>query len=171
MEDLQEINTAVESYGDEEDTQKDKYLSFRIADEFYAIEIRYVKEIFGIQKITSVPNVREYIKGIINLRGIIIPIVDVRLRFKLTETEYDEKTCIIVVNYNETPIGLIVDEVSEVLNLPESKIKPPPQTNKGSKSRFIAGIGKDGEEVKMILNLGKFLYDDVKNKDQERHES
>ena len=148
---------------DDEDTQKDKFLTFKIGKEDYAIEIKFVNEIFGIQNITKVPNVRDYIKGIINLRGMIVPVIDIRNRFKLEQVEYDDRTCIIVVNYNGLPIGLIVDEVSEVLNLAENQIAPPPQTNKGTHSRFIQGIGKDGEDVKIILNIRKLLYDEDKS--------
>ena len=147
---------------DDEDTQKDKFLTFKIGKEDYAIEIRYVNEIFGILNITAIPNIKEYIKGIINLRGMIVPVIDVRHRFKMPEIDYNDRTCIIVVNHNELPIGLIVDEVSEVVNLTEDMIAPPPQTNKGSHSRFIQGIGRDGDEVKILLNIRKLLYDDDK---------
>lgn len=144
----------------EEDTQKDKFLTFRIGSEEYAIEIRYVNEIFGIQNITTVPNIKPYIKGIINLRGMIVPVIDIRTRFLMDTIDYDDRTCIIVVNYNDIPIGLIVDEVSEVLNLSEEMVAPPPQTNKGSHSRYIQGIGKYNEQVKIILNIKKLLYDE-----------
>lgn len=147
---------------DDEDTLKDRYLSFIIGDEDYGIEIKYVTEIVGIQKITQVPNVKEYIKGIINLRGIIIPVVEVRTRFRMNLIEYNDRTCIIVVNVRNVAIGLIVDEVSEVLNIPKNIIDPPPQTNKGTNSAFIQGVGKVGNDVKFILDINKLLYDDNK---------
>lgn len=154
--DLEEIVTA------EEDTLKDRYLSFIIGDEDYGIEIKYVTEIVGIQKITDVPNIKNYIKGIINLRGIIIPVVEVRTRFGIDTIEYNDRTCIIVVNVKSVAIGLIVDEVSEVLNIPVANIDPPPQTNKGTQSKFIRGIGKIGNQVKIILDIYKLLYEDHK---------
>ncbi len=149
-------------FEEEEDTQKDKYLTFHIGTEDYAVDIKYVNEIISIQNITPVPNIKKFIKGIINLRGNIIPVIDVRLRFGINEKEYTETTCIIVTNINSVQVGLIVDEVSEVLNIPEDKISPPPQTNKGAKSRFIQGIGRIGKKVKVMLNLYKLLYDEEK---------
>ena len=145
--------------GEEEDTQKDRYLAFMVADELYALDISVVTEIIGIQKITSVPDKREYVKGIMNLRGNIIPVVDVRLRFGLDAVEYDERTCIIVVDLSNSLIGLIVDMVSEVLNMPEDMIDPAPKTNKGSRSIYIKGVGKVGDDLKLILNLEKLLSD------------
>ncbi len=159
MADYEENNDLLDDYLDE-DTQKDRFLSFKIDREDYAIEIKYVIEIIGIQKITKIPNVHHYIKGIINLRGNIIPVVDVRKRFKLPAIDYNDRTCIIVVRFLNTSIGLIVDEVQEVVNIPEDQISPPPATNKGTHSRYIQGIGKVHNSVKILLSLGKLLFDD-----------
>ena len=156
-EEIDEINASLQ---EDEDTQKDKYLTFRIADEDYAIEIRYVNEIIGIQKATSVPMLKSYIKGIINLRGIIVPVIAVRNRFRMESIEYNERTCIVVITVGNVSVGLIVDEVEEVMNIPEGAISPPPQTNKGSHSRYIQGIGRVGEVVKIILDIQKLLYDE-----------
>ena len=142
---------------EEEDTLKDKYLTFHLFGEDYAIELYFVTEIIGIQRITEIPDTPDYLKGVINLRGKVIPVIDVRLRFRLKEKEYGDRTCIIVVNVNDTTLGLIVDEVSEVLSIEEDKIDPPPQTGKGTKSRFIKGLGKVGETVKIILEMNKLL--------------
>lgn len=142
------------------DTQKDKYLTFQLAGEYYAIEIKHVTEIVGLQDITEVPDLANYIKGVINLRGKVIPVINVRLRFLLQEREYDSRTCIIIINLNGTTVGLIVDEVSEVMNIPEDQIDAAPKTMKGTKSRFINGFGKVGSKVKMILDIDKFLNDE-----------
>lgn len=147
---------------EEEDTQKDKYLTFTIKDEEYAIEIVFVKEIIRIQKITSIPDMSDYLKGVINLRGKIIPVIDVRTRFNLEFKDYSDRTCIIVVTFNETNIGLIVDSVSDVSKIFENDIELPPKTNKGTKNRFIKGIGKEGSKVKIILNLEQFLNQEDK---------
>lgn len=147
---------------DEENTLKDRYLTFKLGSEQYAFEIKYVTEIIGIQKITEVPNIKHFIKGIINLRGIIYPVVDVRKRFALPEIEYDDRTCIIVVNVKNMGIGLIVDEVAEVLTILPEFIAPPPQTNKGSHSRFIKGIGRIMDQVKILLDIHKMLYEEEK---------
>ena len=151
-------------YDDDEDAQKDKYLTFQLATEEYGIEIQYVTEIIGIQKITQVPDMPDFVRGVINLRGRVIPGMDVRTRFHLERRDYDERTCIIVVNINETSIGLVVDEVREVVNIPEDQVAPPPRTKTDSKSSYIKGMGKIGDEVKIILDVEQLLQE----KDVER---
>lgn len=142
-----------------EDTQKDKFLTFIIGEESYGIEIRYVTEIIGIQPITEVPEVPEYIRGIINLRGKIIPVMDVRLRFKKPFREYDERTCVVVVDIDEVTVGLIVDNVAEVLSISAADIVPPSDLN-NSCSRYIRGFGKVGSGVKLLLDCKRLLYDE-----------
>lgn len=142
-----------------EDTQKDKFLTFALGDQSYGIDIKYVTEIIGIQSITEVPELPSYICGIINLRGKIIPVMDVRLRFKKQFRAYNDRTCIIVVDISNISVGLIVDLVSEVLTIPEVDIVPPPDINKGT-HRFIRGIGKVNQEVKLILDCDKLLNED-----------
>jgi len=147
-------------YEEEEDTQKDKFLIFCLDNEFYGIEIKYVIEIIGMLEITEVPELPNYIRGITNLRGKIIPLMDVRLRFKKPFREYNDKTCVIVVDIKNVSVGLIVDSVSEVLSIPEANIAPPPKINKESKNRYIKGIGKTGNGVKLLLDCDKLLNDD-----------
>ncbi len=142
-----------------EDTQKDKYLCFQLEKTEYVVPIRYVVEIIGMQPITAVPDVPKYVKGVINLRGKIIPVVDVRLRFGLQEKPYNDRTCIIVVQLDDFVVGLIVDAVNEVLNIAESQIEPPPKVKKSKKSRFISGLGKVQNSVKIILKMEAFLLD------------
>ena len=147
---------------EEEDTQENKFLTFIIGKEDYGIEIRHVTEIIGIQNITEVPDMPPHVKGVINLRGKVIPVMDVRLRFGVEERPYDDRTCIIVININEQPVGLIVDRVLEVLDIPENEIEPPPKMNmkKGKSNRFIQGMGKVGDQVKILLNANRLLYDE-----------
>ncbi len=140
----------------EEDTQRGKYLTFSLDDEFFGIEIKHVTEIIGVQTITEVPEMPEYIRGIINLRGKIIPVMDVRLRFKKEFRDYNDRTCVIVVDINEVSIGLIVDQVSEVLAIAEENIVAPPELNHSSHT-YIKAIGKVGDEVKLILDCDKLL--------------
>jgi purine-binding chemotaxis protein CheW len=116
---------------EEEDTQKDKFLTFALGNEFYGIEIKYVTEIVGVQPITEVPELPEYIRGIINLRGKIIPVMDVRLRFKKPFREYNDRTCIIVIDIKDVAIGLIVDSVADVLSILDTDIVAPPDISKG----------------------------------------
>jgi len=147
----------------EEDTQKDKYLTFSIGSESYGIEIKYVTEIIGIQAITVIPELPEYVKGIINLRGKIIPVIDVRLRFKKEPKEYTDRTCIVVVDVGEISIGMIVDSVSEVMTISDNDIVAPPQVNKNSSGSLVKNIGKKDTEVKLLLDCEKLLKDnDIK---------
>lgn len=148
----------------EEDTQKGKFLTFTIGNEAYGLEIKYVTEIIGVQEITEVPELPEYIRGIINLRGKIIPIMDVRLRFRKPFREYNDRTCIVVVDIKDVSVGLIVDAVSEVISIQDQDIVSPPDLNNGFNNRYIKGIGKVGNEVKLLLDCSKLLNDeDVQN--------
>lgn len=141
----------------EEDTQKDKYLTFKLGNDSFGIEIAYVTEIIGLQNITDVPDLPDYVNGIINLRGKIIPVMDVRKRFKKEEIKYDERTCIIVVNISDICVGLIVDRVSEVMDIPSANVAEPPRMNSLQENKYIKGIGKVGEDVKLILDSEKLL--------------
>lgn len=144
---------------DEEDSvQENKYLTFRIAEEIYGIDISDITEIIELQKITEVPDMPIYVKGVINLRGKVIPIMDLRLRFNMKEREHDDRTCIIIVNINETAIGFVVDTVLEVVDIPEGDIDPPPQFKTASGyEMYVSGIGKVGEDVKILLNVKKII--------------
>jgi purine-binding chemotaxis protein CheW len=144
----------------EEDTQKGKFLTFSLGKEVYAIEIKFVIEIIGIQPTTELPELPTHIKGIINLRGKIIPVMDVRLRFKKKPVEYNDRTCIIVVEVQDISVGLIVDNVSEVLSIADEDIVPPPDMNKGKENKYIKAIGKVENEVKLILDCEKLMNDD-----------
>ncbi|HBG22007.1 MAG: chemotaxis protein CheW [Syntrophaceticus sp.] len=143
-----------------EDTQQDKFLTFSINEEEYGIEIRCVTEIIRMQKITQVPDVSDFIKGVINLRGKVISVMDVRLRFGLEERPHNNRTCIIVINVEGQVVGLIVDQVSEVLDIPASEIEPPPRMYRGVKGRFLLGLGKVEGGVKILLNAEKLLFDE-----------
>jgi len=145
-----------------EDTLKDQYLTFSIGKEVYGLEIRYVTEIVGLYKITEVPEMPDYIKGVINLRGQIIPVMDIRVRFRKEAKEYDERTCIVILDIRDFTVGLIVDQVLEVVTIPQEDIVPPPQVHMGQgyQGRFVQGIGKVGDEVKLILDCERVLTDE-----------
>lgn len=144
----------------EEDTQKDRYLIFALGQESYGIEIQYVTEIIGLQGITQVPELPNYIRGVTNLRGNIIPLMDVRLRFKKDPLEYNDRTCVIIIDINDINIGLIVDRVSEVITILEVDIVEPPNINHTLNHRFIKRIGKVGDDVKLLLDCEKLLNED-----------
>jgi purine-binding chemotaxis protein CheW len=137
-----------------------QYMTFKLQKENYGIEIIKVQEIIGMQKVTAIPQT-PHVRGVINLRGRVIPVVDLRYRFNLNSTEDSEKTVIIIVNFqNNSEIkttGLVVDEVSEVLQLPESALEQVPQFDGGEKTEYISSIGKVEELVVMILNVEKVL--------------
>ncbi len=141
----------------DEDTQKDRYLTFLLEGECFGIEIKYVTEIIGIQTITVIPELPAYVKGIINLRGKIIPVIDVRRRFRKKAKEYNDRTCIIIVDIKELSVGLIVDSVAEVITIPEKDIVDPPQFSGEANNRYIKKIGKAGSSVKLLLDCERLL--------------
>ncbi|CAM2066430.1 Purine-binding chemotaxis protein CheW [Sulfidibacter corallicola] len=145
----------------EEDTQEGKYLTFVLGDEDYGLAIRYVTEIIGIQKITPVPDLPGYIKGVINLRGKVIPVMDVRLRFRMDPRDYDARTCIVVIHAEETTVGLIVDTVSEVLEIDAEQIEEARQVRGGYGNQFMHGMGKVGDRVKILLDAEALLFKDT----------
>lgn len=149
------LNTVLQ---EAEETQKDLFLTFRLGDEDYGMEIFHVIEIVGIQKITNIPDMPEYIKGVINLRGSVIPVMDVRLKFGMPERQYDDRTCLIVVRVEETNTALVVDRVNEVSEIPSNQIEPAPRTGHSS-AGYISGMGKLGDSVKILLDMDELLND------------
>ena len=134
-----------------------KYLTFVLGSEEYGIEIIKVREIIGIMDITTVPQTPDYMKGVINLRGKVIPVIDLRLKFSMSEEEYTQETCVIVVEVNNTHIGIIVDSVSEVQDISGSEIEEPPVLGKGVDTNFILGMGKVKEKIIILLDIEKVL--------------
>ncbi len=118
-------------------------------------------EIIKVQPFTHIPNVPYYIKGVINLRGKIVPVIDVRLKFKLQEMEYDEKTCIIVVIINEMQVGLIVDSVSEVATISPDRTAAPPEFGSNITNQYLLGIAEVGKRVILIIDCNKFFHSDL----------
>lgn len=143
-----------------------KLLTFSLGSEGYGISILKVKEIIGMMDITPVPRTPEFIKGVINLRGKIIPVMDLRTKFGMSEQEYDERTCIIVVevlmNGVQKLIGVVVDMVSEVVTVSNDQIEPPPEYGSSVEHNSILGIGKIKDRVVIILDIDEiFLCDEV----------
>ena len=143
----------------EEDTMYGRYITFRVDEQMYGIKIRYVTEIIGIQPVSQLPEMPSHIKGIINLRGKIIPVVDMRLKFKRSAAEYTEKTCILVIDNELICAGLIVDEVAEVLTITDENISPSPNYG-GVNCRYLEGIGKVGSDVKLLIDCEKLFNDE-----------
>jgi purine-binding chemotaxis protein CheW len=133
-----------------------KYLTFHLDDEEYGIEILKIREIIGIMDITKVPQTPAFVQGVINLRGRVIPVIDLRARFALPRKAYDDQTCIIVVDVG-TLMGIIVDTVQEVHDFPSANIEPPPRLGAAVDTSFILGMGRIGDDVKILLDVDKVL--------------
>lgn len=136
---------------------KGKYLTFVLNHEEYGLEILRVREIIGLMDITPVPQMPHFIKGIINLRGKVIPVVDLRLKFGMPEAEYTKETCTIVVDIENRLMGIVVDTVSEVLDISAKDIEPTPSLGSTIKTDFILGMGKVKGKVKILLDIDKVL--------------
>ncbi len=146
----------------EEDTQKGKFMVFQTGKESYGISISYVNEIVGMQPITAVPEVEDYIKGLINLRGRIIPVIDVRIRFKMEPVEYTDRTCIMIINVKSTTIGLIIEKIAEVDTIMDEDIVPPPSLGhkENEQNKYVYGLAKNGDSVKLLLDPEKLIRDE-----------
>ena len=132
-------------------------VSFNIGSEEYGVDILKVQEINRMVEITKVPQAPRYVEGVINLRGKVIPIVDLRKRFDLDIKEYDKNTRIVVVDINGTILGMVVDSVSEVLRLPSSTIEPPPEIVTGINAEYIKGVAKLEDRLLIFLDLSKVI--------------
>lgn len=135
-----------------------KFLSFFLGDEEYAIEILKVQEIIGLMSITPVPKMPEYIRGVLNLRGKIVPVMDLRMRFNFAAVEDTEETCIIVLQEEGYQMGVVVDKVSEVADIDSSQIEEVPSVGVSGKSEFLSGIGKVRDTVRMIVDVHEVLF-------------
>lgn len=133
-----------------------KYLTFLLNDEEYGLEILKVREIIGIMDITKVPRTPPFVEGVINLRGKVIPVIDLRAKFDLPRIPYNDQTCIIVVDVGMLT-GIIVDTVKEVHDIPSAEIEPPPALGANADTSFILGMGKVKEDVKILLHVDKVL--------------
>ena len=134
-----------------------KYLTFKLAEEEYGLEILTVREIMGMMEITMVPQTPGYLKGVINLRGKVIPVIDLRSKFGMEECEYSKETCIIVVDVQNILMGIIVDTVSEVIDVNGSEIEPPPKFSTNIRTDFIMGIGKTKKNIVILLDIDRVL--------------
>lgn len=144
----------------EEDTQHGKYLIFALGKEMFGIKIQFVTEIVGMQKIVGLPEAPDYVKGVINLRGIVIPVIDMGSKLGKTQAEYTNRTCIVVIEIMELSVGLIVDRVEEVITIPDESIVPPPNFRSGFQNNYIDGIGKVEKEIRLLLNCERLFGDE-----------
>jgi len=139
-----------------------KYLVFQLGKEEFGIQVLKVREIMGVQDITPVPHLPAHVKGVLNLRGKIVPVIDLRLKFGLEAKEYTQRTCIIVVQVavageEPSPIGIVVDGVVEVLNVADADVEDTPQFGEGTDTSYLLGIAKIKGQVKLLLDIDKAL--------------
>ena len=144
---MQENNLTIQK-----DVEIEKYLSFYSADVEYAVNIKYVTDIIKLLPITFLPKLPSYIKGIINLRGKIVPVIDIRMRFGKENADYTDAACIIVMEYTNIVVGILVDSVAEVTDIKTSSIMQPPKNNNSELNRFVSGISNQNGKVKLLIN-------------------
>ena len=142
-------------------TRAGKYLTFHLGAEEYAVQVRHVREIIGLQEITAVPQTPPQVKGVINLRGKVIPVVDLRVHCNRPQNEYLERTCIVVVqiarSQGELLTGVIVDSVSEVVNFSSAEIENTPELANGAAADYLLGLAKSKGKVKVLLDIDRLL--------------
>lgn len=137
-----------------------QFLTFNLAEEFYGVDILKVQEIKGYTNVTKIPNTPDYLKGVLNLRGTIVPIVDLRLKFGMGVTEPTSFTVVVVVNVRNRVMGFLVDAVSDVLDLNAKDIQPPPEMGNTVDITFVAGIGTSNDHLVTLLDIDRVLTDD-----------
>lgn len=144
---------------DEDENQgENKYLLFNLGEEVFGLKISCIIQIVEMQKITAVPDMPDYIRGVINQRGKVIPLMDLRIRFGMEKRDYDDRNCIIIVSVHNAFIGLVVDTVAEVHDIDEANIDPSPGFRSESiRERYISGLGKIGDEVRILLDVEKII--------------
>ncbi|MBI9078383.1 MAG: chemotaxis protein CheW [Pseudodesulfovibrio sp.] len=152
--DVEDVTDIEVAEGDQELIQ---LVTFSIGEEEFGVDILQVQEIIRTMEITNVPRAPEFIEGVINLRGKVIPIVDMRRRFGLQSKEHDKCTRIIVIENDMIIVGFVVDSVSEVLRIPANSVQPPPPVVAGMDSEYIDGVGKLGERLLILLNMDSLL--------------
>jgi purine-binding chemotaxis protein CheW len=142
-----------------QDQRAGKYLTFVLANEEYGFEILKVREINGLMETTAVPGMPPYVNGVINLRGKVIPVIDMRAKFGMVQVDHTSESCIIVVDVHGNLIGVVVDKVSEVLDIREDEIEDPPNIGVAVQNDFILGMAKSKGRVKILLDVGRVLCD------------
>ncbi|GAA5078780.1 chemotaxis protein CheW [Lysobacter panacisoli] len=135
----------------------DEYLTFALGEEEYGVEILKVQEIRGYDTVTRLPDAPDYIKGVINLRGTIVPVIDMRLKFRLAKAEYNALTVMIVLNVADRVVGMVVDSVSDVIRLASEQIRPVPEIGATIDRQFITGIGTQGERMLILLEIERLM--------------
>ena len=161
--DMDRLSDDQDDFDDDEDTLDGRFLIFSLGERNYGIEIKYITEIVGLQTITEIPDMPSYIKGVINLRGKVVALIDVRNRFKMTEIGYTEKTCVVILNIHGQLVGLIVDTVREVIKINPNQMEEAPRFSETEGSRFIKALAKVKNDVKILLNTDRIIKEEDAN--------
>lgn len=155
------LNTSLSSSNDGAKTAPDiagnEFLAFTLGREEYGIDILKVQEIRGYEQVTRIANAPEFIKGVVNLRGIIVPVVDMRIKFKLGEPTYDQFTVVIILNIGGRIMGMVVDSVSDVITLSAAEIKPPPEMGTAFNSNYLIGLGTLDERMLILIDIDRLM--------------
>lgn len=159
MESIIEEPTAAQEAAETSGDLGGKYLTFLLSGEEYGVDILKVREIIGMMEVTKVPQTPDFVEGVINLRGKVIPVIDLRSKFGLPRATYDERTCVIVVDVGMMA-GIIVDTVQEVRDIPADDVEPPPSIGASVDTTFILGMGKVKDDVKILLDIDNVLGSD-----------
>ncbi|GLS92415.1 chemotaxis protein CheW [Psychromonas marina] len=138
-------------------SQTKEYLTFWLGKEYYAIDILTVQEIRTYDQVTTVVNMPSFIKGVMNLRGVVIPIVDMRIKFNLTHITYNETTVVIILNIDDRIVGIVVDTVADVILLQEQQIQPPPNFASALDTKFIKGLAAQDQDMLVLINIKKLM--------------
>ncbi len=160
IEQLKDMKARIDDQKSTAEDEKQKNLTFTLDKEVYGIQIESITQIINMVEITFVPHQPYYVKGVINIRGLIVPVIEVRSRFNKPTTEYDDRSCIIVVNKEDMLVGLIVDRISEVYNIGMDEISPTPDVNKETAVKYIRGVAHSGDTVITLLDIDKLLDHD-----------
>lgn len=137
-----------------------EFLAFTMGQEEYGLDILKVQEIRGYEAVTTLANAPDYFKGVINLRGVIVPVIDMRIRFNLATPTYDQFTIVIVLNIGGTTMGMVVDSVSDVTTLASEQIRPPPQLGSAIGANYLIGIGTIDERMLILIDIDKLMGSD-----------
>lgn len=142
---------------DSQESTSLEYLTFTLGDEHYGLDIMKVREIRGYEPVTKIANAPPFIKGVLNLRGDIVPIVDLRIKFNVGEASYNEFTIVIMLHINERIVGIVVDAVSDVINMEAADIKPPPEFGVAFDSEYLFGLAPVNDDMIILLNIEKLI--------------
>ena len=151
------ISKNISGFGEKADSAGNEFLAFTLGMEEYGIDILKVQEIRGYEAVTRIANSPEFIKGVVNLRGIIVPIVDMRIKFQLGEPTYDQFTVVIILNISGRVVGMVVDSVSDVITLSPEQIKPAPEMGTTFDSDYLIGLGTLDERMLILVDIDKLM--------------